>query len=249
MMYLTEVKFADVVMNQFKYKVKAYIGLFSSLLIVQVFGLLMSLNGSSSMGTVGNAFSLSLNNYTGNIVIIFTMLWGFISAITITTKAYRNDDFTFISNRLSRNLANIFFLILASLIGGITALLSGYLLKVVMFFFVDEGFVILTNINITDIILGIFVTSLYMILLSSFGYFIGTVVQLSKWFKVLLPILFLSYLFLTANTSEETTLIVEIGEFYLNEDSLFIFFLKIFITSILLFCFSIGLSNRMEVRQ
>ncbi|MGN7939323.1 hypothetical protein CHH83_13730 [Bacillus sp. 7586-K] len=248
-MYLTEVKFADVVMNQFKYKVKAYIGLFSSLLIVQVFGLLMSLNGSSSMGTVGNAFSLSLNNYTGNIVIIFTMLWGFISAITITTKAYRNDDFTFISNRLSRNLANIFFLILASLIGGITALLSGYLLKVVMFFFVDEGFVILTNINITEIILGIFVTSLYMILLSSFGYFIGTVVQLSKWFKVLLPILFLSYLFLTANTSEETTLIVEIGEFYLNEDSLFIFFLKIFITSILLFCFSIGLSNRMEVRQ
>ncbi len=249
MMYLTEVKFADVVMNQFKYKVKAYIGIFSSLLIVQVFGLLMSLNGSSSMGTVGNAFSLSLNNYTGNIVIIFTMLWGFISAITITTKAYKNDDFTFISNRLSRNLANIFFLILASLIGGITALLSGYLLKVVMFFFVDEGFVILTNINITEIILGIFVTSLYMILLSSFGYFIGTVVQLSKWFKVLLPILFLSYLFLTANTSEETTLIVEIGEFYLNEDSLFIFFLKIFITSILLFCFSIGLSNRMEVRQ
>ncbi|MDQ0224251.1 hypothetical protein [Metabacillus niabensis] len=248
-MYLTEVKFADVVMNQFKYKVKAYIGIFSSLLIVQVFGLLMSLNGSSSMGTVGNAFSLSLNNYTGNIVIIFTMLWGFISAITITTKAYKNDDFTFISNRLSRNLANIFFLILASLIGGITALLSGYLLKVVMFFFVDEGFVILTNINITEIILGIFVTSLYMILLSSFGYFIGTVVQLSKWFKVLLPILFLSYLFLTANTSEETTLIVEIGEFYLNEDSLFIFFLKIFITSILLFCFSIGLSNRMEVRQ
>ncbi|MFS0878544.1 hypothetical protein AB3M95_00850 [Metabacillus niabensis] len=249
MMYLTEVKFADVVKNQFKYKVKAYIGIFSSLLIVQVFGLLMSLNGSSSMGTVGNAFSLSLNNYTGNIVIIFTMLWGFISAITITTKAYKNDDFTFISNRLSRNLANIFFLILASLIGGITALLSGYLLKVVMFFFVDEGFVILTNINITEIILGIFVTSLYMILLSSFGYFIGTVVQLSKWFKVLLPILFLSYLFLTANTSEETTLIVEIGEFYLNEDSLFIFFLKIFITSILLFCFSIGLSNRMEVRQ
>ncbi|WP_412962431.1 hypothetical protein [Metabacillus niabensis] len=248
-MYLTEVKFADVVKNQFKYKVKAYIGIFSSLLIVQVFGLLMSLNGSSSMGTVGNAFSLSLNNYTGNIVIIFTMLWGFISAITITTKAYKNDDFTFISNRLSRNLANIFFLILASLIGGITALLSGYLLKVVMFFFVDEGFVILTNINITEIILGIFVTSLYMILLSSFGYFIGTVVQLSKWFKVLLPILFLSYLFLTANTSEETTLIVEIGEFYLNEDSLFIFFLKIFITSILLFCFSIGLSNRMEVRQ
>lgn len=249
MMYLTEVKFADVVMNQFKYKVKAYIGIFSSLLIVQVIGLLMSLNGSSSLGTSGNAFSLSLNNYTGNIVIIFTMLWGFISAITITTKAYRNDDFTFISNRLSSNLANIFFLILASLIGGITALLSGYLLKVIMFFFVDEGFVILTNINITDIILGIFVTSLYMILLSSFGYFIGIVVQLSKWFKVLLPILFFSYLFLTANTSEETTLIVEIGEFYFNEDSLFIFFLKILITSILLFCFSIGLSNRMEVRQ
>lgn len=249
MMYLSEVKFADVVMNQFKYKLKAYIGIFSSLLTVQVIGLLMSLNGSSSLGTSGNAFSLSLNNYTGNIVIIFTMLWGFISAITITTKAYRNDDFTFISNRLSSNLANIFFLILASLIGGITALLSGYLLKVVMFFFVDKGFVILTNINITEIILGIFVTSLYMILLSSFGYFIGIVVQLSKWFKVLLPILFLSYLFLTANTSEETTLIVEIGEFYLNEDSLFIFFLKILITSILLFCFSIGLSNRMEVRQ
>lgn len=249
MMYLTEVKFADVVMNQFKYKLRAYIGIFSSLLIVQVIGLLLSLGGSSYMGTDGGSFSLNINNYTGNIIIIFTMLWGFISAIIITTKAYRNDDFAFVSNRLSSNLSNICFLVFASLIGGINALLSGYLLKVVTYFLIDDGFVILTKISIKELIVGIFVTCLYIILFSSLGYFIGIIVQLSKWFKILLPVLFIGYLLLGANIGSEPAIFIKIVNYYWYEDSFVVFVLKSIITAIILFGCSIGLSNKLEVKQ
>lgn len=56
------------------------------------------------------------------------------TGILITTKAVRYDDFTFVSNRLSSNLANILFLLTASAIGGAAAVTAGFLLKIIAFF-------------------------------------------------------------------------------------------------------------------
>lgn len=109
MMSLTEAKLPDIVRKQFLYKVKAYLSVFSSLLVVQAIGLLLSTNGSRMMGTSYNGFSIDINYYTGDISIVITLIWSFITAIIITTKAYRNDDFVFVANRVSRHLSNMFF--------------------------------------------------------------------------------------------------------------------------------------------
>jgi hypothetical protein len=249
MMFLTEVKLVDIVKKQFMYKLKAYLSVFSSLLTIQIIGILLSTTGSRSMGTSSNGFSLNFSYYTGDIIIIFTMIWALISAIIITTKAYRNDDFVFVSNRLSSNLSNIVFLLFASIVGGITAILSGILFKVIMYFILDDGNVTATFISIQELIVGIIASIFYVVLLASLGYFVGMLVQLSKWFTMILPAVFIGYLFLGVNMNGEPTFILEIGKFFIEESSLLVFFLKVILSASLLFSVSIILSNKMEVRQ
>jgi hypothetical protein len=249
MMYLAEVKLFDVVKNQFLYKLKAYLSIFSSLLIIQAVGMLLSLNGSSSMGMSSDGYSLNISYYTGDMVIIFTMLWSFISAIIITTKAYRNDDFVFVANRFSSNLSNICFLVFASIIGGVTAMLSGILLKVVMYFILDDGNVMGTAISFQELLLGMIVSTFYVLLVASLGYLVGVLVQISKWFSVLLPAVFFSYLFLSINKNEEAPIILETVKFFAKETSLLFFVLKVIVTASILFYGSIILANKMEVRQ
>lgn len=249
-MYLAEVKLFDVVKKQFLYKLKAYLSVFSSLLIIQVVGMLLSMNGSGSMGmSSSNGYSLDISYYTGDIIIIFTMLWSFISAIIMTTKAYRNDDFVFVANRFSSNLSNICFLVFASIVGGITAMLSGILLKVVMYFILDDGNVMGTAISFQELLLGIFVSILYVLLVASLGYLVGMLVQISKWFSVLLPAAFFGYSILSINKNGEASIISETVTFFAQETILLFFLLKVIVTAIILFYVSIILSNKMEVRQ
>ena len=249
MMYLTEVNLFDIVKKQFLYKLKAYLSVFSSLLIIQVVGMLLSMNGSSSMGMSSDGYSLNISYYTGDMVIIFTMLWSFISAIIMTTKAYRDDNFVFVSNRFSSNLSNICFLVFASIVGGITAMLSGFSLKVVMYFILEHGNVMGTIISFQELLLGMIVSTFYVLLVASLGYLIGMLVQISKWFSVLLPAVFFGYLFLSASKGDEASIIFETVKFFAKETSLFLFLLKVIVTAIILFYGSIILSNKMEVRQ
>lgn len=248
-MFLTDVKLFDIVKKQFVYKLKAFISVFSSLVSIQVIGMILSMNGISNYYTSFNGQSLNVSIYNGNLIIIFTMIWAFISAIIMTTKAYRNDDFVFIANRLSSNISNMCFLLLASFVGGITAMLAGILLKVVMFFIVDEGNVMSTMISFQELLLGMIVSMLYVLLFASLGYLIGMLVQVSKWFAVIIPALFFGYAFLGINKDGEAPLIVEIFTFYAMESSFGFFLLKV-ILAVCIFLFgSMILSNKMEVRQ
>lgn len=248
-MFSTEVKLWDIVKKQTHYKLHAYISVFSSLLIIQVVGILFSTNGSGNSGMGFSGGSLNIRFLTGDIIIIFTILWALISAIIITTKSYRNDDFIFISNRLSSNISNILFLIIASVIGGVTSMLSGILLKVIVFFVLKENYTLGTLISFQELLLGMFVSFLYILLLAAIGYFIGTVTQISKWFGVLLPTLFIGYSIVSANKDNEVILIAEVFTFFAQESSLFLFLTKIILTSSILFFFSTLLSNNMEVRN
>ena len=54
----------------------------------------------------------------------FTMIWAFIVGALITSKAYRYDDFSFVTSRLSAHLANIGYMVIVSSLGGLTAFLE-----------------------------------------------------------------------------------------------------------------------------
>jgi hypothetical protein len=250
MMSLTKVSLTEVVKKQYSYKLKAYGQVFMTLIVLQLLAILFSYNGVGTMGSSSDSLEINVHYYSANIVVGFTMLWGFISAILITTKAYRNDDFTFVTNRLSSNLSNMLYLLTASLIGGITAMLSTPLMKVIMYSFGGQPYGTSANVWAApvELLVGILATSLYVFLCCALGCIFGTLVQIHKVFVILLPGLYIGVLSLAATNG--TSNIVETGfEFIFAEPSILLFIGKIITISGLLFTCSFILSNRMEVKQ
>lgn len=247
-MSLTKIGFSDLVRRQYLFKLRAYSGVFTTLMVLQALGILFSVLGGNSSGTWSTKVEITVSFYSAEQVIMFTMLWIFISAILITTKAYREDDFTFVTNRKSNNLANGLFLITASLIGGLTSYLSGFLIKVIMRFF-NGNYLAVSGLPSTwfELFSGIVALLLLMLLLSMLGYLIGNIVQLHKVFIVLLPVLFIGFLSL-ANNLGDGKLGTNIFSFYFAEASILIFTVKVITTSTLLFIFSLIISSRQEVR-
>lgn len=249
-MSLTKVSLTSIVKKQYSYKLKAYVQVFMTLVFLQLLAILFSLNGVGMMGSSSESIEVDVHYYSADIVVFFTMLWGFITAILITTKAYRNDDFVFVTNRLSGNLSNLLFLITASIIGGLTAMLSTYLMKVILYFFVGQQTVVGTNVvgGPVELLIGILASAFYIFLFCALGYFIGTLVQIHKVFIVLVPALFFGTLFL-GEVSGNTRIMTNFFEFIFTESSISLFITKIIVTCGFLFTGAFVLSNRMEVRQ
>lgn len=247
-MSLTKVGLGEIVKKQYLFKLRAYSGMFSTLMVLQAIGIFFSTLGGSSSGTWSSNVSVTVTYYSAEQVMIFTMLWIFISAILITTRAYREGDFTFVTSRMSNNLANGLMLLTASLIGGLSSYLSGFLIKVIIRFF-DLSYLASTGLppNWLELISGILAIILMMMLIGSLGYIIGTVIQLNKMFMVILPVLFIGFLFL-ANNVGDRNLAIELFNFYFEESSLILFTIKIVITTILLFIVSFTISNKQEVK-
>ena len=249
-MSLTEVKLSDIVRKQFLYKVKSYLSVFSSLVVVQAISLLLSTNGSRTMGMGNYGLSINISYDTGDISIIFTMIWGFITAFIVTTKAYRNDDFIFVSNRVSSHLANVAFLLFASVIGGISSALSGQLLKVMMLLILKDGYVMGSVVSFDELLLSAIVSILYVFLLASLGYCIGMLVQLYRWLSIIFPTFIVGYWVIGINTNgEPPTFFGEVFKFYVQESALSLFFIKAFVTAGFLFFIPSILTNKLEVRR
>jgi hypothetical protein len=248
-MSLTKVSLFDVVKKQYAYKLKAYIQVLSTLVFVQLLAILLSFNGIGGGGTSSESIEINIHYYSADFVIVFTMLWGFISAILITTKAYRYDDFAFVTNRISSNLSNAIFLLTASIIGGITAMLCSYLIKVIMYYFVAPlyGHSMLIMATPVDLLLGILATSFYVLLFCALGYFVGTLVKINKIFIVVLPAVFFGAMI--GEGSGKTKIVTSVFEFIYMESSLPLFIVKIIVIAGLLFSSAFVLSNRMEVYQ
>ncbi|NBI28550.1 hypothetical protein [Chengkuizengella marina] len=246
-MSLTRTNLAKTIKKQYFFKLKANITSFTLLIGVQLLALLFSLGGVASSSFGSSSIRLNTQYYTADIVIIFTLIWAFVMAITITTKPHRDLDFTFVTNRLSSSFANILYLLTVSIVGSMMAILSDNLLRVIIYTFLDKQFYSSTM-GLQEFIMGISITSFYVLMVCSIGYFVGTLVQISSLFTILLPALFFGSLFLRPSMDEKP-IITNAFEYYLLESSLTLFIVKIVITTALFFTISTSILNRMEVRQ
>ncbi len=247
MMSLTTANLAGTVKKQYFFKLRANYDAFSSLLGIQLLAIFISLGGANSFFSSSYTTVLQIRYFSADIIIGFSMLWAFVTGITITTKPYRNHDFTFVTNRLSSSLSNILFLLTASIIGGMTAMLARNLPLLMRYLFFDDTIYIM-KLTVSDFLLGTVVAIVYLFGVSAIGYFVGTLVQISKLFVVFIPALFIGLLILSTTISGEP-FIVDIFEFYIMESSLGLFLLKMILTTAIFFIVSISMLNRMEVRR
>jgi len=249
MMFLTKVSLWDVVKKQLRFKVKSYRGVFTSLMLLQIMGLLFSLGGEGGGGGGSESFSYDMNYYSGNFILVFMMIWAFISAIIVTTQAYRYDDYSFVANRLSSHLSNILFLGWASNIGGITFVLASQSLKLAFLFQADRKIIESQPMTVLQMAEGLAATILYLFLFTALGYLVGMLVQRNKVFTIILPALLFGSLFLNVFLASESTYVIDIGQIFVKETSFLLFTLKVLLTSALAYGIAAWVSNSLEVRK
>lgn len=243
MMSFVQTTKSEVVKKQYLYKLKAYKGSYSSLMIVQIIGLAFSMMASGSMGgSHSGNFLYEFDIYSANMVFAFTLLWAFVTGLTITSKNYRYDDFSFVANRQTSNLSNMLFLLSVSAVAGMTTVLAGVAYRL-LFPLSISAEVLAAPYTIANLAVGIAATVFYCVLLSALGYLVGTIVQLNKVFKFIFPILLIGMLF--ANSEMISSML----QFYLMETSFLKFMLKVIIPTFVCFLLAIAISNRMEVRK
>jgi hypothetical protein len=249
MMSLTNVSLSKVVFQQYRYKLRSYIGVFLALIIVQLLGIFIATNGTANSGFSNGYYSIDIASFSSDVVIVFTMIWAFMNAILITTKAYREDDFTFVSNRLSYNLSNIAFIVTASVIGAVTALLSNGLVQFIVYFTSDINLFLTLNqqIGIIGHAVTVISTILFVLLAGTAGYLIGMMVQVNKLFILLIPILIAALNYIDSSSSIFGY--ADIIKYFFSEPSFPLFVAKTVLAIIICYGLAIFLSNRLEVRR
>ncbi|KYG27610.1 hypothetical protein [Alkalihalobacillus trypoxylicola] len=239
--------FLSIVYKQWKFKISANNSFFSSLLWIQIIGILLS----SVMNTSMFSSSLvSVEVINANIVIVFTFIWGFIIGNTLTSKANRYEDFTYVSNKLSQLLSNICFLLTASVIGGVTAFLSGYVIRIVKMILLSDmqlAYVSADSLIIT--FAGIIATISYVWLFSAFGYFVGILVHWHKLFIIIIPSFFIAILILSQTPNQLNGFLAFMGDWFFMQQSFLLFVVAILVSITFFFSISLLVSNRLEVRD
>lgn len=250
MMSLTETSLISVAKTQYRYKAKANAGMFITLIAAQLLAALITYSsGVMSTGIGGPSITYTVKHMSGDMIIIFTLIWAFVIGIIIATNGFKM-DFTFVSNRLSSNLSGAAFLLTAAAVGGLTATLCGMTLRVILYYthadvITDAGFWVASSVLAG----GIFASVLYVLLLSSIGYFSGMLVQWNRAFIVLLPGLIFGILFVEARSTGQAKTLIAAIEFFTKESSLALLAAKAIVISMLLLACAALLSNRMEVRK
>ncbi len=245
-MSLNEITLSNVIKKQVKFKVKSYTGIFQSLVVLQLLGILFSTMGTSSMSEWNSFFSMTVEFYATGPILGMTAFWLFINTLLLTTTAYREDDFTFVTSRLSRLWANIIFLILLSVVGAVSAYLATNVLK--LYLFIQNNELVMEDLlSITSLITGLLGLIGYLVLVSAIAYAIGSIFQRNKVIAILISIGFimLGTLMLQFQLEE---LITQVQRFFTHETNIALFWLKIIITSSALFLLSWSMSRNQEVR-
>ncbi len=250
MMSLVETSLWAVVKKQYIFKLQSYANLFVSLIIVQLIALLFSAGGMIGISSIGwNNILVEVKLYSGTGIFIFTGLCTLANSFILTLPLCRNIDFSFVSNRLSANMANICFLVTASIAGGVTATLGSILLRNIIYYTGGSEEILETCFMIApgELITGMAVAILYLLLLSAAGYFTGVLIQLHRSLLVILPALIFSVICYEA-ANEHIRILSRMIDFYVLERSPFLFSLKIIISASLIWIGAILLSNRKEAR-
>lgn len=249
MMSLAEISLGKAVKQQYGFKLRAYGNLFVSLVAVQLIALLFTAGGSTGMsGTCWENVYIEMRYYSGTIIFVFTALWIAVNSFMLTLPFFRNIDFSFVTNRISSNLANISFMITAAVAGGVTAALGSILLRNILYYLTESDRLISTNFMVApgELFTAAAVGVLYLLLFGAAGYFVGVLLQLHRSLYVLVPALLLGVLFYDA--AYESALLLRLIGFFSLELSPSLFILKIFGAVVLLWSGALLLSNRAEIR-
>ncbi|PIC79722.1 hypothetical protein CSV75_11035 [Sporosarcina sp. P18a] len=248
-MFSTQWSVNELAKRQYLFKLSTNGAVFTTLIVLQIIGtIFISGAGSSSMNEWEEMISVNYTSISNDSQVGLTLFWALIVGFLLTSAAQRNESFSFVTNRLTFQLANFYFICTASLLGGVTTVLIGSVMKIVALF--GDNVIIETTGLLSsplDFFSRILVMTAYTLLLIMIGYLLGTLIQFSKLFIALFGLIWFVYFTFGISLS--------VGEgdsvlyFYYGETSILVFVLKVVVSVAVLFGISLFVTNRLEVRN
>ncbi|WP_153731042.1 hypothetical protein [Sporosarcina obsidiansis] len=248
-MFSTQWSVHELAKRQFLFKLNANGPIFTMLILLQIIATVF-LGGASTSGyeSYDDPFSFVYSTVSNDGQIGLTLFWAFIVGFLLTSSAQRNESFAFVTNRLTFQLGNFYFFCAAALLGGVTTVLLGSVMKIITLFS-DNAIIESAGLFSAplDFFSQIYAMTVYTLLLMLIGYTIGTFIQLSRLFIMLFALIWIAvtqYSFFMLGTSAGELLHVFYGE-----TSILLFTLKVLLLVGILFGLSFWVTNRLEVRN
>ncbi|BAE82132.1 hypothetical protein DSY0343 [Desulfitobacterium hafniense Y51] len=240
---------SQMILKQYGYKLKGHSGLIYSLIIVQLLAILLSLGSSSGMSSNSDLISIAVRTYTGDILLICSLLWLMVVASLLGSQPYRSMEFSVVNNRLVSHASNILLLVTYAVYAGVTSTLAVIIHRLILSATLKEGEFLFGGLQIIpqDLLLGIFVATLYFILVAATVYLIQSFSLHSKGLGIILWICFFAFGFGTVRIFDFN--LGKVLEFYAAETSLGVFVLKVFCTAVLFFGSSMLITKGMEAKR
>lgn len=177
------------------------------------------------------------------------LIWAFVVGWTLARPAFREMDFSFVSNRFTSHMSSILYIGFASVIGGLIGFFSLFLGKALYFlFYSTDSVVIAKPYTIKEILIGVIVIISLTFLLASVGYFVGELVNWNQAFIFIIPALAIGNIVLDAKIGD-TVGIGQLVMIFSTETEWSMLFLKVLGFSVLIYTIVIFLTRRMEVRR
>lgn len=245
MSLIKRLSFADAVKRQLFFKLKAYHNLIGTLFLFHIIALFFSIYGQSS-SVMNDYVTITNHTYTADIIIVFSFIWILTVSFYMTNRTSKNVMFSFVMSKMSNHVANILCMLCLSTLGAISSVLLGVATRLGMIFYYgfDHMFTY-ESLSISQLFVAILVVFLYNVLIFSFGYMIGEIIQLHRSFVLLVPIVLFGLLIFTVNIFNEAYMFT----FYIMETNLFIFIVKVLGSTVLFWVIAIQVSKRLEVRR
>lgn len=241
---IKQVNFPEAIKQQFSFKLKAYHNVIGSLFLFQIIAVFFSVSGNSS-SMIGSYVAITNYTFSTDIIISFTLLWIFTVSFYMTNKASKNMMFNFVTDKFSNHIANMLCMLFFSAFGAISSVLLGVVIRLVMIFYVGlDQLYTYETLSITQLIMTISIVFLYHMLIFSFGYVVGEVIQLHRTFVLFIPLFLFGLFIFIVNIFNEAYLFT----FYMMETNLLVFTAKVLISVILFWIIAIQVGRRLEVR-
>ncbi|MGY4690837.1 hypothetical protein [Salibacterium sp. K-3] len=246
MMSSHAIKKTTAIRRLFLFKWRAYAEMLSSLLLLQVFAVLLASTVFSAVTSsrFQEGFRVSMDTYSSDIVIAFTMMWALFSALNVTTRAYREDDFLFVTNRFTSHASTILFLCAAGTLGGVTAAFSSFLVRVLTYY-LHDGVIVSAAPAPGLFLMGAAAAVGYVLLFMAAGYLAGIIIQWHRSFKLILPALVIGIPVLQGAEN----IGVQLRAFFYLESSFPLFAGKVIGMLVLLFGAALLLADRLDVKN
>lgn len=246
---LSPISFKNIVIKQYLYKLKGHSGLIYSLIFVQLISVLFSMGTMSGMSSGGEFLHVTINTHSEDVFLIFAFIWMIVVTSFLGSQAYRSMDFSLVTSRKVSHATNMLLILTYALYAGITGTLMSLLQRMIMVQSLEGSEFIFGGLQIPlqDLILGVFVLTLYLLLLASVTYLIQMVSVLNKASGIALFIFFFAFGLGTVRIFGFDS--ANILHFYTEEGSLGLFVFKVVCSVVLLLGLSMLIARRMEVKR